>query len=139
MRLVIDTNILLSALIRDSLTRKMIVESDWTLYYPEISFHEIRKYQKLVLEKSGMIKEEYDDLLAHLLDHILLVPDEKIFQNLEEAKQIMAHIDPDDVVFIAAALSLHNTILWSDDKDFQKQDKINQTTTKQIANQFLNI
>ncbi len=46
---VIDTNILISALIRDSTTRKIIVKSGWEFYYPEISFHEVRKYKGLVL------------------------------------------------------------------------------------------
>ncbi len=52
MILVIDTNILLASLIRDATTRKIIVESDWKFYYPEVSFHEVRKYKDLVLEKS---------------------------------------------------------------------------------------
>jgi predicted nucleic acid-binding protein len=54
MKLVIDTNILLSALIKDSTTRKIIIQSEWQLYYPEISFHEVHKYKQLVLEKSGL-------------------------------------------------------------------------------------
>ena len=52
MILVIDTNILLASLIRDSTTRKIIVESGWGFYYPEMSFHEVRKYKGLVLEMS---------------------------------------------------------------------------------------
>ena len=46
MILVIDTNILLASLIRDSTIRKIIVESDWEFFYPEVSFHEVRKYHK---------------------------------------------------------------------------------------------
>lgn len=42
---VIDTNIILSAFIKNSTTRKIIVESGWDFYYPEMSFHEIRKYK----------------------------------------------------------------------------------------------
>lgn len=52
MKFVIDTNILLSALIRDSTTRKIIIKSGWSFYYPEMSFHEVRKYKGLVLEMS---------------------------------------------------------------------------------------
>ena len=52
MILVIDTNILLASLIRDSTIRKIIVESGWGFYYPEMSFHEVRKYKGLVLDMS---------------------------------------------------------------------------------------
>ena len=36
MRFVIDTNIILSALIKDSSTRKIILKSGWNFYYPEM-------------------------------------------------------------------------------------------------------
>jgi predicted nucleic acid-binding protein len=53
MILTIDTNILLAGLIKDSTVRKIIVESGWGFYYPEMSFHEVRKYKDLVLETLG--------------------------------------------------------------------------------------
>ena len=52
MILVIDTNIFLASLIRDSTTRKIIIESGWNFFYPEMSFHEVRKYKDLVLKMS---------------------------------------------------------------------------------------
>ena len=89
MILVVDSNILFASLIKDSTTRKIIVESEWEFYYPEMSFHEIRKYKNLVLEKSGMNEEEYTELLSHLLKHITLVPEEQIEGNIEIANEIL--------------------------------------------------
>ena len=136
MKLVIDTNILLSALIKDSATRRVIVESGWNFYYPEMSFHEVRKYKCLVLKKSGMAEEDYAKLLQYLLEHIILIPDETITENLEKAKDIMAHIDPDDVVFVAASLSLNNSVVWTDDSDFEKQNKVQFLKSEQIIRLF---
>ncbi len=48
MIVVVDTNILLASLIRDSTIRKIIVESDWKFFYPEVSFHEVRKYKYVI-------------------------------------------------------------------------------------------
>ena len=133
MILVIDTNILLASLIKDSTTRKIIVESDWEFFYPEVSFHEVRKYKDLVLKKSGMNEEEYTELLNNLLQHITLVPEEQIKKYIEEADKLLGKIDPDDVVFLATALSINNSKIWSDDPHLDKQTKIRVFKTKHIA------
>ncbi len=57
MKIVIDTNKLMSALIKDSLTRTIITTSGWSFYYPNISFQEIEKYKNVILEKSEMSEE----------------------------------------------------------------------------------
>jgi predicted nucleic acid-binding protein len=132
MNFIIDTNILLSALIRDSFTRKIIVESDLDFYYPEMSFHEVRKYKGLVLKKSGISEDEYSRLLAKLLENITLLPDERVYENLDEAKRIMLGIDPDDVVFVAAKLSIHDSVIWSDDKGYDKQNEVKVIKTKDL-------
>lgn len=137
MILVIDTNILISALIRDSTARKIIVRSEWEFYYPEMSFHEVRKYKNLVLEKSGMGEEEYTGMLNYLLKHIKLVPEELIQHKLDEANKLLGKIDPDDVIFLATALSLDNSKIWSDDTHFEKQDKVVVLKTKDIVKLFL--
>ena|SRR3989338_121897 len=136
MILVVDTNILISALIRDSTTRKIIIKSGWDFYYPEKSFHEVREYKNLVLEKSGMSEQEYTEMLNHLLKHIQLVPEELIKQRLDEANKLLGKIDPDDVIFLATALSLDNSKIWSDDTHFEKQNKITVFKTKDIVKLF---
>jgi predicted nucleic acid-binding protein len=138
MKVIIDSNILLSALIKDSKTREILVKFDWKFYYPEMSFHEIRKYKDLVLKKSSLDDNKYNLLINHLLKYIHFIPDEKIIEYLEEAKEIMMHIDPDDVVFIASALSITGSIIWSDDTHFEKQKKIKVLKTKSIVNLFNN-
>ena len=54
MKLVIDSNVLISALIKDSITRKIIFESKLKFYYPAISLHEIKKHRELIINKSGL-------------------------------------------------------------------------------------
>ena len=136
MIIIIDTNVLISALIRDSVTRKIIVYSGLNFYYPEISLHEIRKYKNLILKKSGLSEDDYENLLGKILEYVLLVPTEEIEEKLEEAKSIMLHIDPDDVVFIAAALSYPDSLIWSDDAHFEKQARIKVLKTYQFMKLF---
>lgn len=136
MRFILDTNILLSALIKDSITRKIIIQSEWNFYYPEMSFHEVRKYKELVLKKSGMSETEYHKLLNLLLKKINIVPDERIMNYLEEAKKIMVLIDPDDVIFVATKFSIPDSIIWSDDTDFDKQLEVKVFKSAIIINLF---
>ena len=132
MKVVIGTNIIISALIKDSTTRRIIIESEWEFYYPEMSFHEVRKHKNIVLEKSGISEGEYAKLLNALLSRIKIVPEEHIKHKLKEAAKALGKIDPDDVVFLATALSISDSVIWSEDRDFEEQDKVKVLKTKEI-------
>ena len=62
----------------------------------------------------------------------MLVPDEEIGKNLDEAKNVMLHIDKDDIVFIAAALAYPDSIIWSDDSHFERQSRIKAVKTPRL-------
>ena len=133
MKVILDVNVILSALIRDSTTRKIILNSEFDFCFPEPSLHKIRKYKDYILEKSGLTEEEYNKLMAILFKYIRIVPMEEIEKNWDEAKKIMEHIDPEDVVFIATALSVSGSVIWSDDKHFEKQDKVKVLKTEDMV------
>ena len=101
-----------------------------------MSFHEVRKYKGLVLEKSGMNEEEYAELLNHLLKHITLVPEEQIKHKIGEANDLLGEIDPDDVVFLATAFSIENSKIWSDDSHLEKQTRAKVFKTRDIVKLF---
>jgi predicted nucleic acid-binding protein len=52
MRLFVDANILFSALIKDSLTAKILVDDRLKLYTPEFLFEEFAKYEDYILKKT---------------------------------------------------------------------------------------
>ena len=133
---VIDSNILISALIKDSTTRKIIIESGMSFYYPEISLSEIFNYEKDIMKKGGYNKNTLISILDRLLQHINLVPLEIFSNKLNEAKKIMGNIDINDTIFIATALALDNAVIWSDDKDFDRQKRIKVTKTKDMIKLF---
>ena len=135
MKVILDTNILISALIKDSITRKIIFESGLNFYYPEVSLNELHKHTNLILKKSNMGKEDLDLLLNRLFNYIRLIPKHRIVNCLNEANTLLRHIDSDDVVFIAAAL-ISNAAIWSDDKHFQKQKRIKIFTTKDMIEEL---
>ena len=133
MKVILDVNVILSALIRDSTTRKIILNSEFDLYFPEPSLHKIRKYKNYILETSGLTKEIYDKITATLFKYIKVVPIEETEKNWNEAKKIMENIDKEDVVFIATALSIENSVIWSDDRHFEKQNKVKVLKTRDMV------
>ena len=51
MKIVIDTNIILSALIKNSTTRTLVFSNSFDLYYPKMSFYEIQKHKETAIKK----------------------------------------------------------------------------------------
>ena len=132
MNIIIDANVFLSALIRDSTTRELILTYDQEFYFPEKSLQKIRKYRKYVQKKSGLSDLDFLKLFYTLLKFIKIIPNEELLDHWDEAKRVMEHIDPEDVTFIAAALSQEDAVIWSDDRHFEKQDKVIVLKTKDL-------
>ena len=133
MIVILDVNVILSALIRDSTTRRIILDSEFSFCFPEPSLNKIQKHKNYIMAKSGLSEKEFDKLLAILFKYIKIVYREEIEKNWAEAKKIMAHIDKEDAVFIAAALSIRDSVIWSDDRHFEKQNKIKILKTKDMV------
>ncbi len=136
MKIIVDVNVILSALIRDSFTRKLIIEAGHDLYFPKISFEKLFKYKDYVIKKSGLSEEIYTNILKILFRHIRIISTEKIMKSWKKAKRIMEDIDREDVIFIAAALEIDSAAIWSDDRDFEKQNNIKILKTRDMAQLF---
>lgn len=135
MTLVVDTNVLLSALIADSTTRTLLRTVDDRLVAPGKLKTELENYDDLLQEKSGLTDSELEILKTRLFGHVDFVPDTELDEYREEAVTSLAETDPDDVVFLAAALAVDGTI-WSDDKDFREQDLVPVVTTGDVVDRI---
>jgi predicted nucleic acid-binding protein len=124
MKLVVDVNVLISSLIKDSVSRKIIVTSGFDFFFPEPALEKIRKYKEYILKKSGLSDLEYRAVFYTLISFMSVVTREDVSEHWSQATQIMAHIDEEDVLFVAAALSRENGAVWSDDTHFDRQDRI---------------
>lgn len=126
MDLVIDTNKIIAALIKDGASRSIITDPQHRFYAPEFSLVEIHKYEDLIVKKSGMRKSQVRLVLELLAEHITIVPKTAYADLRAEAdKQIT---DKDDLPFVALALA-KNIGIWTDDKDFQSVTSVPVFTT----------
>jgi len=135
MKYVVDANIILSGLISDSMTRRLLVELEDDLLTPAYVHDEIGKYTEMVSEKSGLPPAEVEELIEMLFKRIHVVSRPVVLESLQEAARIMRDTDPDDAVYLAAALE-RDAQLWSDDGDYEEQDVVPVATTGDIVERF---
>ncbi len=134
MNVVLDVNILFSAVMKDSTTRNILMTSDNEFFFPEESLVKIKKYESLLLQKSGLGEEELRDLLKLLFRIVQVVSTNDTLQQWEKAKVLMERVDSEDVPILATALSIQSAIIWSDDAHLTKQDVVRVFTTREIIN-----
>ena len=135
MKYVVDANIILSGLISDSMTRRLLVELEDDLLTPAYVHDEIGKYTEMVSEKSGLPPAEVEELIEMLFKRIDVVSRPVVLESLQEAARIMRDTDPDDAVYLAAALE-RDAQLWSDDGDYEEQEVVPVATTGDIIERF---
>lgn len=133
MILVIDANILFSALIKNSLTAELIFEEEVMLFAPEFVVKEFLKYEEMILRKTSRTKEEFVQIMHLLKDVITLVPKEEYSKLIEEAEKFSP--DEKDVMYLALALKLKCAV-WSNDKKLKQQDKVKIYSTEDLKNEL---
>jgi len=132
LKLILDTNIILKALIRNSKVRAILLSPNYQLYVPEYALEEVERHLPLLIEKTGLSEQEIKLALNILLTNIQVVPSENILARWSEAEEIVGSIDRDDVPFVAAALSIRCDGIWSDDKDLKRQKKVKVWSSREI-------
>lgn len=130
MELIIDANILMSALIStQGSTFDLIFNNKIKLFAPEYLFEEIDKYKQVIIEKSGLLESDLDLFISLVLLRIELIPKIELSKFLNRAELISP--DPNDSEYFALALKL-NCAIWSNDKKLKSQYCIKVYNTQEI-------
>ncbi len=130
MELVIDTNIVFSAIVKNSVSRQLLLNPEFILYSPEGLISELEEHREEIREKSKLSEKRYDELMAILLSKIKLVPKESIAPFLKEALEFSP--DKDDSPFLALCLA-KGIPLWSNDKPLkEKQSFVKVLSTNEL-------
>ncbi|WP_423999186.1 PIN domain-containing protein [Haloarcula salina] len=135
MMLVIDANVVISALIADSKTRELIVTLEPNLLTPTFVQDEIENYDDLIAEKSGMEPDRVAQFMDLLFQYIEVVPADDFYPAIERAQGAIGDTDPDDVLYLACAIA-NDTAIWSDDSDFDDQNLVETYSTSDVINSF---
>ncbi len=133
-RIVIDSNIIISALLKDNSHKGALIRNPGlSLFYPEYGLTEIERYSEYIKEKREKKEQliEFSYVMETLLKQITIIPDELYKGFNPQAYEIMKDIDEKDTPFLALALYL-DVPIWSDDKHLHKQNIVRSLYTEDI-------
>ena len=132
MKIVIDTNILISGLIKQSITRKILLNPGFNFYTPEFLLNEVAEHLPEIAQKSNLKVDDIKKLINLFIENLNIVPFKEYEDQIKKATEIIGKIDAKDVPFVAVALAVKNDGIWSNDKHFQKQSVIKIFTTEDL-------
>lgn len=122
MEILIDSNLIYSALLRDGRISRLILNnpSSITLFAPGYLLEEINSHWDKIIQLSGLPENDLKSSLDELMKNIVLLNyglmGDEIFN---EAEKICANIDEKDTIFVAISL-FFNLTLWTGDKKLRK-------------------
>ncbi len=129
MNITVDANVLFACLIKDSNTRKLFFNPKFELYTPSFMLTELQKYFPIIKKKSGLSDSNFSNLLARILVQITIVNDDELTPFIPAATSLIE--DKKDLLYLACAL-YKDTKIWSNDKEFKKQNRIKIFTTEEM-------
>ncbi len=139
MKLIIDTNILISAIIKNSVTRKILLSPYFEFCVPEFTFIELDRHFELLKNKTGLSETNLKSVIKIITENIDVIPKSKFQTHTSIAFDEMKNIDEFDTPFLALALSFNNDGIWSDDKHFKKQKLVQVWTTRDMLDNMENV
>ncbi len=85
MKLIIDTNIFFSGLIKDSITRKILFHSEYEFCIPDFFLFELKKYKEYLIKKTKLKKSELKQIIDDILESVYFIPIKEYSAKLIEA------------------------------------------------------
>jgi len=132
MRIVLDANIIIAALMGSRGKLTILTSQNYEFYAPKFIIQEIKKYKNEICERTDWTSEEFNVYFDALLLFIDVLDYEQYQDYIDNAKKVIQDRDLKDVDYIACALSTKADFIWSDDKDFSEQQLVKIKTTDEF-------
>jgi predicted nucleic acid-binding protein len=130
MELVVDTNIVIAAIIRPGATRSMLMHPQLDLSSPARLVEEMEKHREEIQLKSWLDDAEFEKAVELVLSSLAIVH-RAAYSGYDLKAQEIAP-DKDDAPFFALALQKECAI-WTNEKRLKKQDKIKIYDTAELC------
>lgn len=133
MKLVVDANVLFSALIREGATRRLWFRSQVELCAPAMIIVELIKYKKHISTKFSET-ESLESLTEKVLSRVRIVGEDSLKPFIPAAKTLIE--DPKDWIYLACALK-EDAAIWTNDRHFMQQKRVKIRTTTELLQEIL--
>ena len=121
MKILVDTNRIIAALIKNGTTRDILFDENFEFVTPDFTITEIREHEEELLKKTKLTKQEFDILLVLIFEHITIIPFSEYEDFIEECKEDIN--DLDDIPYLAACLASNAQGIWAHDPHLLEQHK----------------
>jgi predicted nucleic acid-binding protein len=119
MKIVVDTNVIVSAILHPSGKigeLLMYSQKDFQFYSPYLVKDEIKRHQIKLLQLSQMESDDFDIIRDLIFNCITFISEEQIpFEYWQNALPIVREVDIDDIAFVVLAEYI-DAKLWTGDK-----------------------
>lgn len=122
MKIVVDSNRIIAALIKDSTTRSILLDEIFEFYAPEHIKDEIEKYKETLINKSKITTEEFNLLYLSVFENLTIIKKSDYEHLIEELKKEIKDIE--DIPYLAVCLLKNAEGIWTHDPHFKEQNKI---------------
>ncbi|MEK6909637.1 MAG: PIN domain-containing protein [Candidatus Aenigmatarchaeota archaeon] len=122
MKVVIDSNRVIAAMIKDSTTRDILFDNNLEFIAPDTIKVEVNKYKTAIIEKAGVTEEEFDILLSLIFQHIAIIPQNEYNELVAKFKNEIK--DFNDIPYIAVCVATKAEGIWTHDPHFKQQKKV---------------
>jgi predicted nucleic acid-binding protein len=131
MRLVIDANIVVAALLKDATTREVLLKENIELFAPECLSIEIKDLlaNTRIRKRIKLKDKDLNDLTSAVLSRITFFPEKSFISSIKQSISLVTHIE--DAPYIALSLAL-KIPLWSNDSELKEQSLVKIFTTHEL-------
>ncbi len=138
MKLVVDSNRVFAAFIRDSVSRRVLFHNRFDFNAPKELLDELAKYRDYICEKGALSTERYNELYTQLTSTVNFALPDSYQEHFNKALDVMHSVDPKDAPFLALGLALAVDGIWTEDPHFQHQTQLRVYSTKDLWLQISN-
>lgn len=132
MKLVVDCNRIIAALIKDSTTREILCDTTFDFVAPEFILEEINKYKSEIYKKAGISDEELELVISILFENINIIPKEDYEHHLIELKKAIS--DVKDIPYLTCCIATKAQGIWTHDPHFKGQNRVKVFTNIELIN-----
>lgn len=117
MRIIVDSNVIISSLLKNGKKfRDILYSNEYQFYSCNFLILEIFKHKETIIKYSNMPEENLLDELHKILKTINFINEQIISKkNISTAFELCKDIDKKDMIFLALTFQL-NGLLWTGDK-----------------------
>ncbi|SRR3989344_6858371 len=121
MKIVVDSNRVIAALIKDGTTREILFNRNFKFFAPEYIRDEIEKYKNEIIQRADINNKEFEILISLIFEYITIVPKSEYNSFIDKLKNEISDIN--DLAYFAACLSIKADGIWTHDLHFKEQEK----------------